>query len=412
MVPVADAASVGAPHADAGSVGHDGALACLPAAALNDPSRSAPVVTGDSHANRDFACRPWIVLLAGWLLLAVPHVAGAQAAGDGAAAKAVAKTPLIPRKLLFGNPDKTQARISPDGKHLSYLAPVDGVLNVWVAPVDDLASAKPVTHEKKRPIRSYFWAYDNQHILYAQDANGDEDFHIYRAALDGKEPHDLTPLKKVQARIQEVSHKFPGEILIAINDRNPEFHDVYRLNLDTGKRDLVQKNDGYTGFITDEDYRVRFAEKFTADGGNLFLEPDGKGGWKDFIKVGMADSLTTSIAGFDKSGDVLYLIDSRGRDTGAFTTLDLKSGKETVVAADPRRRRRRDAPSDEADDRGGLVHLRTDDLEVHGSGDRGRVQEAQAGGRRRHHGGEPDARRQDVGRRVPDGHQPGALLPL
>src|SRR5437588_9694817 len=127
------------------------------------------MLTATSHAS------PWTALLAGWLLVAAVDVASAQPAqpaGNGAAAQAVAKTPLIPRKLLFGNPDKAGAKISPDGKHISYLAPVSGVLNVWVAPVDDLAAARAVTHDKKRGIRSYFWAFNSRHILYVQDANG------------------------------------------------------------------------------------------------------------------------------------------------------------------------------------------------------------------------------------------------
>jgi dipeptidyl aminopeptidase/acylaminoacyl peptidase len=288
------------------------------------------VLTATSHAS------PWIALFTGALLLAMIDVGTAPAAGDGVAAKAVAKTPLIPRNVLFGNPDKAAPRISPDGKHLSYLAPVDGVLNVWVAPVDDLAAAKVVTHDKKRGIRSYFWAYDNKHILYIQDANGDEDYHVYRADLDGKEDHDLTPLKKVRALIVEVSRKFPGEILIGLNDRKAEFHDIYRLNLETGKRELVQKNDEFLAFITDDDFRIRFAQKYAEDGGTQIYAPDGKGGWKDFLKIPMADNLTTNVVGFDKSGDVFYLIDSRGRDTGAFTSLDLKTNKETVIASDPR----------------------------------------------------------------------------
>ncbi|HEV3145423.1 MAG TPA: S9 family peptidase [Gemmataceae bacterium] len=279
---------------------------------------------------------PAMAILAVSLLLADVQVGRAQPASEGAAAKAVGNTPLIPRSLLFGNPDKAAARISPDGKHLSYLAPVDGVLNVWVAPVDDLSAAKAITHDKKRGIRSYNWAYTNKHILYVQDANGDEDFHVYRADLDGKEDHDLTPLKKVRAEILEVGHKFPNEILIGLNDRDPQYHDVYRLNLDTGKRELVQKNEEFIAFITDDDYHIRFGLKFPPDGGSLILAPDGKGGWKEFLKISMEDSLSTNIVGFDKEGDVAYLIDSRGRDTGAFATLDLKSSKETVIAADPR----------------------------------------------------------------------------
>ena len=89
------------------------------------------------------------------------------------------------------------------------------------------------------------------------------------------------------------------------------------MNIDTGEHKLVQKNPEFAGFVVDEDYKVRFASKMTDDGGELTLKPDGKGGWKDFIKIGMEDTLTTGPSGFDKTGDVLYLIDSRGRDTGA-----------------------------------------------------------------------------------------------
>src|SRR5437588_11327918 len=86
----------------------------------------------------------------------------------------ISKTPLIPRKVLFDNPDKSQARISPDGKHLAFLAPVDGVLNVWVGPIDKPQDAKAITKDEKRGIRAYFWTFTNDRILYVQDAEGDE----------------------------------------------------------------------------------------------------------------------------------------------------------------------------------------------------------------------------------------------
>ena len=244
------------------------------------------------------------------------------------------KTGLIPRKVLFGNPDKAGARISPDGKHLSFLAPVKGVLNVWVAPIDKLEEAKPVTDDKKRGIRAYFWAYTGKHILYIQDNDGDEDFHVYCVDLEKNQTKDLTPLKKVAAQIEGVSHKFPTEILVNLNDRDPEHHDVYRVNLMTGDRKLVQKNEGYAGFITDDDFKVRFASKFAKDGGMQLFEPEGTEGWKEFLKIPQEDSLTTSALGFDKTGKVMYLLDSRGRDTAAFTTLDLATGKQTIVAED------------------------------------------------------------------------------
>ncbi len=248
-----------------------------------------------------------------------------------------AETGLIPREVLFGNPEKAAARMSHDGKQLSYLAPVDGVMNIWVGPIDDPKAAKPVTHEKKRPIRSYFWAYTNEHLLYVQDAEGNEDFNVYRVDLKSGETKNLTDMKGVRAEINEVSHKFPTEIIVGLNDRgNHQFHDLYRLNILTGEKKLIQKNDEFAGFITDEDYNVRFASKMTDDGGSLLLKPNGKGGWTDFIKIAMEDTMTTSPAGFDKTGKIMYLIDSRGRDTGALETLDLDTNKETLIAEDPR----------------------------------------------------------------------------
>src|ERR1043166_1398177 len=142
------------------------------------------------------------------------------------------KTGLIPRKVLFGNPDRASARSSPDGKQLSFLAPVDGVLNVWVAPIDKPDDAKPVTQDKKRGIRSYNWAFTSQHLLYIQDKGGDENWHVYGVDLKSGETKDLTPIKGVNARIEGVSAKFPEEILIGLNDRDPKLHDVHRVTSD------------------------------------------------------------------------------------------------------------------------------------------------------------------------------------
>lgn len=242
------------------------------------------------------------------------------------------ETGLIPREVLFGNPDKAGAKISPDGKQLSFLAPVDGVLNVWVGPVNDSAKAKPVTEDKKRGVRIYFWAFTNDHILYLQDKDGDENWHVYRVDLKNGKTEDLTPLKKVRANISAVSHKFPDEIMVGLNDRDEKYHDLYKVNIQTGDKKLIEKNTEFTGYVIDEDYQVRFATKFTKDGGNLYLQPDGQGGWKEFLKVPQEDSLNTSIVGFNEAGDEAYVIDSREGDTGVFKSMNLKTGKSKVIA--------------------------------------------------------------------------------
>lgn len=266
---------------------------------------------------------------------AIVLAAGASAmAADPAPTPTGKETGLIPRKLFFGNPDKAGVKLSPDGKQISFLAPVDGVMNVYVGPADNIDAAKPVTKDTKRGIRQYFWAYTNQHVLYLQDDGGNENFHLFRVDLKTGESKNLTPEKAVRAQVLGSSHEFPTEMMVGINDRDPRFHDVHRVNILTGERKLVMKNEEWAGFILDNAYQVRFAQKLTPDGGMSIVQPDGKGGWKEFTKIDMEDTLTTSVAGFDKSGDVLYLIDSRKRDTGALTTYDLKTGKQTVIAED------------------------------------------------------------------------------
>ncbi|MCX6043652.1 MAG: S9 family peptidase [Chloroflexi bacterium] len=243
-------------------------------------------------------------------------------------------TPLIPRSVLFGNPDKTQARLSPDGSQLSYLAPVDGVLNVWVGPVADPAAAKPVTTDTGRGIRFHGWAYTNQQIIYLQDRGGDENWRIYSVDLATHSTTDLTPIEGVQARIEKVSPESPTEILISLNDRDPQFHDLYTVNLQTAERRLVLENTGFAGFVMDDAYTVHLAIRMTADGGSEWLTRAADDGWTVFQQITMEDTGTTSPIGLDKTGNLLYLADSRGRDTAALVALNLQSGEKQLLSAD------------------------------------------------------------------------------
>lgn len=273
------------------------------------------------------------------------------ATGVKPAAEAV---PLIPRATLFGNPDRAGSQLSPDGKWISYLAAVDGVMNVWVAPADDLTKARAITHDKKRGIRQYFWAFDNAHLLYMQDEGGDEAWKVFSVHVESGAAKDLTPFSEIKgpdgkpimlpsgkpmrpaAGIAAVSEKFPTTVVIQVNNRNPQYHDLYKTDIVTGAMDLLQQNDEYAGFTVDDDYKVRFAAQQTADGGMTFFIADGAGGFKEWQKVGMEDSLTTEIGGFDKTNTVVYMTDSRGANTARLTRTDLATGKTEVIAVDTR----------------------------------------------------------------------------
>lgn len=242
---------------------------------------------------------------------------------------------LIARADLFGNPDRAGVRISPDGMRLSYLAAVDGVLNIWVAPLGNLDEAKPVTHATTRGIQNYFWAYDNRHLVYLQDKGGDENWRAYSVDLAGGEEVDLTPMEGIQAQIQGVSDRVPDEILIGINDRDPRLHDLYRVNLATGARKLVVENPGFVGFLADQDYNVRLAMRPTESGGMEIMAFQA-GNWESFSEIPQEDALTTSPVGFDAGGDTLYLYDSRERNTSALMAVNLETRESEVLYANDR----------------------------------------------------------------------------
>jgi hypothetical protein len=169
---------------------------------------------------------------------------------------------LIPRTRLFGNPTRAQGQISPDGRWLSWLAPKDGVLNIWVAPAGDMGAARVLTDDRKRGVRFHAWANSSAHVLYIQDEGGTEDWHVYAVPVEGGPARDLTPLPGVNARIQELSLDEPHVMAVGLNDRDKAWHDVYRIDIRTGERERLYENrKELAGVVLDRQLHPRLAIK-------------------------------------------------------------------------------------------------------------------------------------------------------
>jgi len=257
------------------------------------------------------------------------------AAAQGSAASSVSGIALIPRSALFGNPEKAQARVSPDGRHISFIAPRDGVLNVWLAERGKLDAARPITNDRKRGIRQHFWAYDNKHVLYLQDTDGDENFHVYAVDIASGTEKDITPYKGARAEIVDLSWKKPGVVAVALNDREPEWHDVYAIDIASGQRTLVEKNtDQMTAYLVDDDLQPKIAQKNLAEGSEIFRRAGGK--WVSLLKIGQEDSLTSGPIAVESGGKTALLQTSVGSDKSTLQRVELESGKITVLAASDR----------------------------------------------------------------------------
>lgn len=243
---------------------------------------------------------------------------------------------IIPKSVLFGNPVKTSPQISPNGKMMSYIAPLEGVLNIWVSDIgsDDY---KVVTKDKNRGILSYFWAQDNQHILYLQDKDGNENWRLYAVDLNSGEIKDFTPFEDVQVQVLAHNKHFPDDIVIGMNKDNPHVHDIYHLNLKNSQLKKVAENPGnIASWVVDTNLKVRGAMAATEEGGFDFIVRDNEeSDWKHILSWEMEDSLNSGVSLFSKDGKYVYLIDSKGFNTGRLKKLNLETGESVVIIEDP-----------------------------------------------------------------------------
>jgi dipeptidyl aminopeptidase/acylaminoacyl peptidase len=243
--------------------------------------------------------------------------------------------PLIQREILFGNPERANPQLSPDGKYLTYIAPdKNNILQVWLRTIgkkDD----QVLTADQKRGIRSYFWTYDGQQLVYLQDSDGDENYHFYAVNIKSKQVRDLTPFKGVKAEMIGLDYKFPNEILVGLNIKDPRKHDAYRINLKTGKSTLEMENPGTVEqVVADPQFKIRAALTSTPDGGStLSVREATNKPWKIIRKWGPDDQ--GYAVDFSNDGKTLYIESSQNANATRLLALNLATGKETVVAQDP-----------------------------------------------------------------------------
>lgn len=244
--------------------------------------------------------------------------------------------PIIPREVLFGNPEKVSPALSPDGTQLAFLAPDDkNVLNVWVRDLSKSGNDRLVTSDEKRGIRSFCWTYDSKNILYIQDRDGDENWHLYLTDIQTKKTKDLTPYKDVRASILAYESQFPNDILVELNIRNPAVFDVYRIRLDTGNLALEMQNDDQVfEWLADHHLKVRASRAYDSNGAMILrVNDNGQAPWRELMRWGVEDD--GALVGFSPDDKDLYVLSSIDSNTARLLKINLANGSKQVIASDP-----------------------------------------------------------------------------
>ncbi|MCK9995860.1 MAG: S9 family peptidase [Candidatus Krumholzibacteria bacterium] len=291
--------------------------------------------------------------------LALLAAAGCGDTQEQTAVAAAEPAPLIDRELFFGDPEISASQLSPDGKWMSFIKPYNGARNIWIKAADEpFDTARPVTADE-RPVPGYFWSRDSRYVLYVQDKDGDENFHVWAVDPAGEVGPDdvpaarnLTPVDGVRTRIYSVPKNAPDVILVGMNDRDPSFHDIYKVDIATGERVLVKQNDEGVGYwIFDLEGELRLAYRQLPDGGIELLRVDMEG-LEQILTCTYEEDI--SPIGFHKDRLHFYLSTNKGeRDLGELMIMDVESGEITLVEKDP---------ENEVDFGNAVFHPDTDEL--------------------------------------------------
>lgn len=270
------------------------------------------------------------------LLAAVPSQAAATAGS--------ATPPVIDRELFFGDPEISGARLSPDGRYLAFLKPYEGTRNIWVKRTEEpFERAKPITADTRRPIPAFLWSRDSKVILFVQDQGGDENYNVY--AVDPSAPaaegasvpkaRNLTDAKGVRAFLYAVPESDPDVFYVGLNDRDPAWHDLYKVKISTGERTLLHKNtERITGWFFDVKDQLRLATRSAENGDTEVLRLEGEA----FAKIYECDVLEScGPVRFHKDGRRVYLETNKGAgvDLSRLVLFDVQTSKEEPVEADP-----------------------------------------------------------------------------
>lgn len=251
------------------------------------------------------------------------------------------EAPILNREIFFGNAEISSGQLSPDGQYISFMKAYNGIMNLWIKSFDEpFEKARPLTNNK-RPLYNYFWTVDGKYILYIKDDEGDENQNIFAVdpmslpANGIPESRNLTPLKDVAVEILTVSRKNPDMLMVGINDRDKAWHDLYTLQISTGKLTKIFENkERITGYNFDWDEKLRMLHQTDEKGNTQILYKEGD----KLIPIYQTTvNESAVVTNWNENNTQFYLKTNKGNlDLSTLFLMDPNTKKLTKIESDPK----------------------------------------------------------------------------
>ena len=248
---------------------------------------------------------------------------------------------LIPLEMLLADPYFSNASISADGARLAYLAPRNGRTQVFVRGLDQgHDEAVCVTDDRRRGIKSYQWTDDPRWLLYRQDTDGNEDWHLFRVDLENpRSPAvDLTPLAP-GSRVLEAAPApgRAGKLIVTMNPRVLYF-DTFLLDVATGEQQLLVEGESILGapVLTPDLEPRHWSGQADSGGWEIRTTDPVTASERVVFRAGGPENPNGIWPRLAPDGSSFVVADHVGDDV-ALVRVDIATGSKTVLASLPGR---------------------------------------------------------------------------
>ncbi len=233
------------------------------------------------------------------------------------------------KEELFKTPECISARISPDGRLIAEVGSDEtGVANLFIRE-KGARGREQVSFFTSPEIIQFFWAPDSNKVLLLKDEAGSGQLHLHGFDIASRRHFLYTKdFPGASAKVVQISAK-EDKAIIGLNQRNPRYHDLYELDLNSGALRLILQNDSYAKFLFSDDLKLILKVKIQKDGSWTLLNAQDE----PLSELTAEEAFQTELLAYDSQEEGIYLLDARNSDFSRLIIKDL-DGYDTVLSWD------------------------------------------------------------------------------